>query len=242
MGGVYMKKWIIGLFFLLLLAGLMVFLLVYQTDEKKVSSYVKEKYGEDSRIIDSRCDDCKERKHNRTFTVQLTDKPIEVFEVWTNKNGYRLNVESDNYAMGEPLKSFNSDLSQSKESDELKQYGFHNLHITRYYDADNLRVLTKPFVHDVNVALFMYVKNQRDLEEKLITSVPVIKKVNQQLSSTGDIIAWVYLIDHSDYQTVHNNDMDGYADAMKHAKRVNIKNLLKAEDKADIQESIARTN
>lgn len=54
-----MKKWITGLSLLLLLAGTMVFLLIYPTDEKKVVSYVKEKYGEDSRIIDSRCDDCK---------------------------------------------------------------------------------------------------------------------------------------------------------------------------------------
>lgn len=36
--------------------------------------------------------------------------------------------------------------------------------------------------------------------------------------------------------------MDGYKDAMKHAKRVDIKNLLKAEDEEDIRESIVDGN
>ncbi|MGX1265370.1 hypothetical protein RKD55_003174 [Rossellomorea marisflavi] len=237
-----MKKWITGLSLLLLLAGTMIFLLIYQTDEKKVVSYVKEKYGEDSRIIDSRCDDCKKRNHNRSYTVQLTDKPFEIFEVWTNKKVIRLEVEGDNYALGEPLKSFNSDLSHSKESDELQQYGFNKPHVTRYYDADNSGVLGEPFVHDGNVALFIYDKSQGDSGEELLASVPVITTVNQQLSSTGDTLAWVYVIDQSDYQTVHTNDMDGYKDVMKHAKRLNIKDLLKAEDEEDIRESIVDGN
>lgn len=237
-----MKKWKIGLSLILLLAGTMVFLLNYQTDEKKVASYVKEKYGEDSRIIDSRCHDCKKQKHNRIYTVQLTDQPFEVFEVWTNKKMIRLEVEGDNYAMGEPLKSFNSDLSHSKESDELKLYGFDKIHVTRFYDADDSGVLEEPFVHDGNVALFLYDENQGDPGEKLLASAPVINAVNQELSSTGDMLAWVYVIEHSDYQTVHNNDMDGYMDAMKQAKRVNIKDLLKAEDEEDIRESLVNGN
>ncbi|MBV6684989.1 hypothetical protein KV679_14845 [Bacillus sp. JRC01] len=52
----------------------------------------------------------------------------------------------------------------------------------------------------------------------------------------------MYVIGQSDYQTVHHNDMDGYKDAMKHAKRVDIKNLLKAEDEEDIRESIVDGN
>lgn len=233
-----MKKWKIGLSLILLLAGTIVFLLNYQTNEKKVASYVKEKYGEDSRIIDSRCDDCKKQKHNRIYTVQLTDQPFEVFEVWTNKKMIRLEVEGDNYALGEPLKSFNSDLSHSKESDELKLYGFNKIHVTRFYDSDDSEVLEEPFVHDGNVALFLYDESQGNPGEKLLASAPVINAVNQELSSTGDTLAWVYVIEQSDYQTVHNNDMDGYKDAMKHVKRVNIKDLLKAEDVEDIRKSI----
>ncbi|GLI85985.1 hypothetical protein ANABIO32_37480 [Rossellomorea marisflavi] len=233
-----MKKWKIGLSLILLLAGTIVFLLNYQTNEKKVASYVKEKYGEDSRIIDSRCDDCKKQKHNRIYTVQLTDQPFEVFEVWTNKKMIRLEVEGDNYAMGEPLKSFNSDLSHSKESDELKLYGFNKIHVTRFYDSDDSGVLEEPFVHDGNVALFMYDESQGNPGEKLLASAPVINAVNQELSSTGDTLTWVYVSDQSDYQTVHTNDMDGYKDVMKHVKRVDIKDLLKAEDVEDIRKSI----